>query len=913
MADLRSKAHENHLSKCPQEWPIPLPVFEKSNLLMGYSEPNTVVIDGNIVTNQFWSADNIYLVDGDVDIQAMLVIEPGTEIQLTTDSLLRVNNGGTLISVGEPDNPILYTSQYDDPYQDEYCYIAICVDETALLSTRIEYNWIEYAVAGILTNNIRLDSIIQNNYLFKNIYGIYENGALHTDIINNLIMESEESSIEIYMESLDGVADSNTLVQIANNTCDGNHEKGIEIHGVDDAGNAGMAILGNNIITRASYYGIGFLDGHLNWSVYNTGYGNNFMNKNFDFAEFDPVEVEDNPYRSGPGPYDHLFLNQNCAFIDAGYEYIEETTLIGKTTDINSMPDCNKIDLGFHHPNWNYSNTGSTSLKADFDNDYTVDLNDLSDFASYWLYDYDENYRRWYWDFDDSAAIDFNDLKIIADYWLEYFDFYEYADFASFWQQQVDYRFQNTMYDLNEDDYVDWQDFAILASEWQKTKESPYLAINPSVSGDPCNLSGIVTIWVNGANDKTEDAFVLMDGRVLGRRFGFEDGYGFELETYAFDNGKHNIKIVTSDQNGIITVSQPKTVCFNNDLYCLNMGDDYEQNRDYSIHAMYSGSNNLMIDIIDIEGNVLWTDTFAENIDAIIPTSIFDSNALYEVIISETGILLENYDSWIKKVGKKFKPKQANPSTKALIICPDKKVTKRKYECIQKAIKAFEQKGINYVVLYKNNAHYSNMAFCLEELPVKYLYFIGHGNYEVAGKYRTAIELADGVVFSAKRSDFDPNNIPGWCEDIGKYDKKGKSLLAMNIPIGKIKIAYFDSCYSGRLKFTQGLDLIEGLPDKYGFSDPSPSDMCLALRMGYTDQIYKCWYDKCYAIDLFTYHVTWSNNFWYRLGLSDSVQEAIDYTINHTPGILLKHGPHKNYRLKAGTSGCEPHLIRLQN
>jgi hypothetical protein len=43
-------------------------------------------------------------------------------------------------------------------------------------------------------------------------------------------------------------------------------------------------------------------------------------------------------------------------FINAGLGYIDETPLIGMTTDINGTPDSNFVDLGFHHPNWNYSN-----------------------------------------------------------------------------------------------------------------------------------------------------------------------------------------------------------------------------------------------------------------------------------------------------------------------------------------------------------------------------------------------------------------------------------------------------------------------------------------------------------------------------------------------------------------------------
>jgi len=92
--------------------------------------------------------------------------------------------------------------------------------------------------------------------------------------------------------------------------------------------------------------------------------------------------------------------------------------------------------------------------------------------------------------------------------------------------------------------------------------------------------------------------------------------------------------------------------------------------------------------------------------------------------------------------------------------------------------------------------------------------------------------------------------------------------------------------------------------------NPWPNDMSAVLRIENTDQIYKGWYEKSYAIDEFTYYITWSNNFWDKLRLNGSIYEAIDHCIYNTPGPFLRHGPHKNYRLK-GLG--EPSSIRLQN
>ncbi len=72
--------------------------------------------------------------------------------------------------------------------------------------------------------------------------------------------------------------------------------------------------------------------------------------------ETDPVIETDWPYRDGTGYLPICYLDQDCVFINAGLGYIEETPLIGMTTDVNGTPDCNKTDIGFHYPNWNYSN-----------------------------------------------------------------------------------------------------------------------------------------------------------------------------------------------------------------------------------------------------------------------------------------------------------------------------------------------------------------------------------------------------------------------------------------------------------------------------------------------------------------------------------------------------------------------------
>ena len=237
-----------------------------------------------------------------------------------------------------------------------------------------------------------------------------------------------------------------------------------------------------------------------------------------------------------------------------------------------------------------------------------------------------------------------------------------------------------------------------------------------------------------------------------------------------------------------------------------------------------------------------------------------------------------------------------------MIVCPNEEVTDAKEKCINTCIKAFENKGIKYIVLYSGNATYANMAFCLTELPIKYLYFVGDGDYQVGGELRTVIGLSDGPVVS-------------YC---GEGEKKTKSIQAMGIPEGKLKIVFFDACYSGRLQIDNG-NLIEGPSYEEDptevITDVSQSDMSDALGIKNTDQIYKGWYDLAYAFRILTYYNQWSFNFWKKLGGVDGessgcIYEAVDYCIWHTEGANLKYGPHYNYRFK-GVGGDMS--IRLTN
>ena len=82
-------------------------------------QPVTVIlIENNVVGNTTWTNNNIYLIDGEVLIQAVLTIEAGTLIKFKESARFGVlgNSGGLIIAEGTELMPIIFTSWHDDAH-----------------------------------------------------------------------------------------------------------------------------------------------------------------------------------------------------------------------------------------------------------------------------------------------------------------------------------------------------------------------------------------------------------------------------------------------------------------------------------------------------------------------------------------------------------------------------------------------------------------------------------------------------------------------------------------------------------------------------------------------------------------------------------------------------------------------------
>ncbi|MGA2914723.1 MAG: hypothetical protein ABSE89_01720 [Sedimentisphaerales bacterium] len=867
--------HQKHLMRCPADSNSSRATFDEPNFeawndgyfqnrenimseltagddggqILTDSEPNnTIIVDSDITTNQIWTANNVYYIVWDINVQALLVIEPGTEIWFESGCTMYVNNGGTLISVGTPEEPIIYSSAYyyPDPITDYY-NCAIYVEETASPSTRIAYNYIEYADNGIVTENIRLDHPIENNYLFFNINGIFEYGTKLTDIKNNLIDYGYtglfySEGIEIYMESSTGLADANSCILIQNNTCD-YLDFGITIHGTEDDNDAGSAILVNNLVTQAYWCGLNLVDGWIGFEVDNTGYGNNWENKNYEFNESNPAIIYDtsqNPYRIQNWDYPYTgirYLDPNCIFINAGLEYIEQTSMIGMTTDVNGLPDCNIIDIGFHHPNWNYSNAG----QGDY---YAGDL-------------------------DRNLIVDFNDFAILANGWRQ-------------------------TYNMN--------DLIQMCSNWLIIG-GPEPNIIPVISGD--SNSGYVFISVSDFPTNVRQIAVFDDGKYIGKLYGFDDE-AVALDVSESGSQEHQIKLVSIAKNGQITCSHISSAAFSCPLqYCI-IPSDYEPNEPINFTAFNPGGGNVSVELLADGGVSIWSNTYSGNsFTGSIPAGITGQHYLDYI----TLLSVNPGPAPIKRrINPRIRLKDIDPATEALIINPDLYLDFVGTDMLNQVERAFIQNGIKFKLLGWAYATSLNIAAYSWICPIRYLYVFSHGYYQHdpnGGVLRTRVLLTNKeIAVSVKQSDFPIGGAPSWCVELEPDLEYSPVLSWAAMNFHSLEFAYFNCCYSGKLKINASNQLVIGQPGQQGVFDLPQSDMSYALGIASTsrDCAYQGWYEKpWFALGGASPFNKWTLDEWSNLALglpAGSLDTALQAAIKGQHSFIDPNAPANSYRLR---------------
>jgi hypothetical protein len=845
---------QKHLMRCPADSNSSRETFDKSEwaerfqverddssqtLLDG--EPNIIEINSDITTNQIWTANNIYWVTVPINVQALLVIEPNTVVMFGDDygyydCALFVNNGGTLISKGTPDKPIIYTCDflYPDwgyyweylPDYGQYYFCPIYIEKTASPATTVTYSFIEGAVIGIATDNITLDHPIENNYLFGNLYGIGEYGTKHTDIRNNLCYYNYYSGIDVHLADVNGVGDANSVITIVNNTCDTFQDNGITVHGVGNEGDAGLVMLINNIVSQSYVYGLNLVDGYMIGIVSNTGYYDNPANKNWEFEEDNPVIVTQNPFTTGSGYFDLLYLNQNCPFINAGLEYVEETPLIGTTTDINNTPDSNKIDIGFHYPNWDYSNAG----EGDY---YAGDL-------------------------DRNLIVDFRDFAILANGWRQ-------------------------TYDMN--------NLVEMCSNWLMIG-GPAPNIQPVFNQDPNNFKGFVQISADIFDLNAYRLFILMDGEKYSEIFDFDEPIS-GIQTDSFANGRHSFKIVRIENDGNVICSQPYDVNFNNEVSCIKVDSGYTSDKGYSFYAFGTAGESYNAEIKDlINDSVIYTSDFNDNISIKAMPSVFtEPYHIYSVVVTDDTTEIVN-----RVMGRKFNPNPTvvDANVKMVVSIGSEDINNRDIGSIIPAvIKAADNQNLNPQYLPYEDCTWENLSRLLKDYPnVTYWYHDSHGGFYVPVplpsdpcniEQRTWIETKGcNRIFSKLAKDSWPNVPPDYrwlgiwefCDSIAELGFESNP---------KLEYIRMNTCFSARYPdFAVAAGIINGEP----YYDPLGD----RIYVGWKDVSYTCdWYWKWYGlipIPIPVYYRTFEVAYFYHQGIGDSVGHAATNAIMDQPLII---------------------------
>jgi len=705
-------------------------------MLMG--QQSVIEISSDITTNQVWTADNVYHVTDQINVQSLLVIEPNTTVRFAANSGMFINNGGTLISKGTPDKLIVFKSDIAT-LQHGYYYCPIYIQSTASAATTVEYSYIDSAKYGIVTDNIRLDKPLENNFCYYNSTGIAQWGPQHTDVINNLVYYSDISGIDVNMASVTGQTDATSSILIENNTCHAYQYFGIMVSGAENEADAGTIELYNNIVSNSYTAGLN-LGGWAIWLVKNTGYYGNIANTNDNLPENNPVIAMQNPYVAGSGYFDICYLSQTCPFINAGTDYIEQTHLIGTTTALNSTPDANLVDLGFHYANWNFTNAGTGLAAGDMNKDAVTDYKDLWEITSRWL---------------TSVT-------------------------------------PGSTGDLNNDGHINLIDFTTLAASWQKTQGEPNITV--AIPGNVNNLAGHVQLSVSGSDSRVYRVLVLLDGLIQGEFGDLENGSFVGIDTTHFSNGNHSLKTV-SIYDGHVATSSPIAIAFNNQLSNLTMPAGFTPGKDYHIYAL--GQGNLSVSLYDaVNETTTLTSNCQNGLSVNIPSTAFvEPHGIYNFKANDS---VEDIINFV--IGRKFKKEDFPPNVNIgmLISIGSEDLQASKEKCWKSAVKAAVKKGIWPVLLKYEDCTWDNVKYCLNLNNVKMWYHLSHMNYDLAGQPQRSCICVNGTkVFSYLRKDF--VTVPPNYQNLWWWYENNPSIAELGFQnSSKMTWTQFNGCYSAR-------------------------------------------------------------------------------------------------------------------
>jgi hypothetical protein len=532
-----------------------------------------------------------------------------------------------------------------------------------------------------------------------------------------------------------------------------------------------------------------------------------------------------------------LLLRQDCPLIDAGCDYIDEhPQLIGKTTFV--YPDTNMVNIGFHYPNWNYVNDGSGS--ADLDYSMTADLKD-------------------------------------------------FAILANYWQQET-----SGAADLDGSGFVDSLDLALFAEGWQRT-EVMYVegySFDMHQSVDFNNVAGNISIGPGNIPSDADKVFVYVDDVQVSKwERGISEWNGF-LESDKFTNGRHTIRLVSINLNDSITNYQPINAYFNNLLYKVSADKQFYPDENYRYSGFYDGGDSLEVKLTGLHDNVIWSNAYSGSyIDVNIPGSVFGPEKFCKINITETtGAMMatmgENGTAMASSssgsvseedLTKKFKMEDS-AGVRMLIIMPNEDIFSSRLPALLACAQACDDRQVLWVPLYHHDVSEENLTYLYNQDSVKFIYWAGHGDCNVpheGGVPRTHTECWRYEP-SWWHSDWQIIKVLSWTRQAmddapllpGNWDTRGFDLWLLGMhDSGKKKIVFADSCFSA-LPY---MGLINDMSAAYGTNFPEVHDQIyIGWRIGVKQEA---------MLDILAGDTTAGIKlFWQRMGVGDSVEEALQWT-----------------------------------
>jgi hypothetical protein len=183
-------------------------------------------------------------------------------------------------------------------------------------------------------------------------------------------------------------------------------------------------------------------------------------------------------------------------------------------------------------------------------------------------------------------------------------------------------------------------DYSVLANQWLLTEVSIDI-LNPDTGEamDLNSISGYAGIQISNIPPLTEIVCLYLDNMYVGNlSLGWDDEQRWiGLQSDAFTNGWHVIRVVSTDILGNTINHRPINVGFENLLYKVAGSDYFHPDDDYAFSGFYDGGNTLEAKITDKDGQIIWSNTYAgPYVSIVIPGATFVSQQFCELSIAET-------------------------------------------------------------------------------------------------------------------------------------------------------------------------------------------------------------------------------------------------------------------------------------